>query len=975
LNRLRSSTIRLMALGLSLVITLSLPRIAPGYRNSSFALSDKFVNPPSPGNLPLRFEDVPRTRTPSEYDFVGRSASATFFLSRAGATLLLRQPRVDSVSASLQDFRHKRRRGIAIVKLALCNANPQAKIERQNLLSAKTNYLVGKDPGRWRTNVSNYAKISYRDVFPGTDISYFGDRNRLEYDFTVNPGANPAAIALDIGGADKVSIDAAGNLRIRIKDGELVQRKPFAYQEIGSVGRPVSASYELKAPNRVGFRIGNYDVSKPLVIDPVLAYSTYVGGAGNDQATGIALDSAGKAYITGVTTSTDFPINSGTVQPAKANGTDLFVTKLNATGTAVDYSTYIGGNGSEEGLSIAIDLAGRAYVTGFTNSTDFPVTSGSFQSVPGGGGDAFVVKLNTLGTSFGYSTYLGGSLGDEGHSIAVDSNGSAYVTGVTDSGDYPVRSPFQTTKSGTSDAFVSRISPSGDALSYSTFLGGSGLDWGFGIVADSLGNIYVAGATDSSNFPVSVGSVQSSLAGSGDGFIAKLNPSQAGPASLSYATYLGGGGFDMCSALSLDESGNVYLTGLTDSANFPVTAQALQRSRGGASDAFAAKLNALGSTLLYSTYLGGSGNDWGRGVTVDADGQVRVAGSTESSNFPTASPLQANSGGKSDAFIVSLNAAGTGLNFASYLGGTDSEDALGVAANFAGNEFLVGATASSNFPVTAGALRTIAAGNGDGFLAKFAHPEVMRPNHIDDVSFFVRRHYLDFLSRDADASGFAFWSDQLTSCGSDVGCAEVKHINVSASFFLSIEFQQTGFLVYRFSKVSYNRMPRYELFLPDVQEIGHGVVVLAAGWEQLLESNKRQFADNWVKRPEFRTIYDSKSNAQYVDALFSNAGVVPGASERAELVDGLNAGTQTRATVLRAVVENATLQRQEFNPAFVLVQYFGYLRRNPDDPPDGDLRGFNFWLTKLNQFDGNFINAEMVKAFLSSIEYRQRFGP
>jgi hypothetical protein len=252
---------------------------------------------------------------------------------------------------------------------------------------------------------------------------------------------------------------------------------------------------------------------------------------------------------------------------------------------------------------------------------------------------------------------------------------------------------------------------------------------------------------------------------------------------------------------------------------------------------------------------------------------------------------------------------------------------------------------------------------------------VTKPNHIDDVSFFVRRHYLDFLSRDADPSGFAFWSDQLTFCGSDLQCAEVRHINVSAAFFLSIEFQETGYLVYRFNKVSYNRMPRYELFLPDVQEIGRDVVVLAPGWEQLLESNKRQFADNWVRRPEFRAIYESKSNAQYVDALFTNAGVVPGAGERSELVDGLNAGTQTRASVLRAVAENATLQRQEFNRAFVLVQYFGYLRRNPDDPPDGNLNGLNFWLDKLNQFNGNYINAEMVKAFLSSIEYRQRFGP
>jgi hypothetical protein len=466
------------------------------------------------------------------------------------------------------------------------------------------------------------------------------------------------------------------------------------------------------------------------------------------------------------------------------------------------------------------------------------------------------------------------------------------------------------------------------------------------------------------------------LASSGDGFIAKLDSSQTGLNSLSYATYLGGSGFDLCDAVALDEAGIAYVTGLTDSSNFPTTAQALQGTSGGNVDAFVCKLNATGSALVFSTYLGGSGPDWGRGIALEAGGRVHVVGSTESINFPIAQSLQTSSAGKSDAFIVNLDPAGTSLGYASYLGGTSAEDGLGIATDLAGNDFTVGNTISSNLVVSAGAFQSTASAGGDAFLAKVSHlDEAQRTNHIDDVAFFVRQHYFDFLSRAPDASGLAFWIDQIQSCGSDLQCAEVRRINGSAAFFLSIEFQQTGYLVYRFNKASYNTMPRYELFLPDVQEIGHGVVVLAPGWEQLLESNKQAFANDWVTRPEFRAIYDSKSNANYVDILFANAGVVPNADDRTAFINGLNAGTQTRATVLRSVAENDVLQRQEFNRAFVLMQYFGYLRRNPDDPPDGNLNGFNFWLNKLNQFNGSFINAEMVKAFISSIEYRRRFGP
>lgn len=926
----------------------------------------------------LSFEDS-QDGPGRKYDFLTRGSGATLFLNYAGAAIALQREAEDSPSLSASMLQASRRRTQSrpmTMRLKLVGANARSRVEKGQLLPTRSNYLIGNDPRRWRTNLPNYARVSYADIYPGINVTYYGNRSQLEYDFIVKPGANPAAIVLDFVDAERLEIDAGGNLRVRLSGGEIVQRKPFVYQQRRGLGLPVQGRYVLQGGNRVGFEIGNYDRSQPLVIDPVLVYSTYLGGGGGDQGTSVALDSAGKAYVTGVTTSIDFPLTNGAAQPAKGAGSDVFITKLNATGSAVVYSTYVGGSGSDEGLSVAVDQAGSAYISGLTDSTDFPVTVGAFQTTRGGGTDAFVVKLNSLGTGFSYATFLGGSADEEGYGLAVDLSGAAYVTGVTDSINFPTQVGFQTAKNSGSDAFVSKLTASGNTLSYSTFLGGEGLDWAFALTTDTGGNAYVSGVTNSSNFPATSGSFQGTLGGPGDGFMAKLNTSDGGSASLVYATYLGGNGFDLCAAVAVDDAGNAYATGLTTSPNFPTTAGALQTAGGGDSDAFVSKLNANGSALSYSTYSGGSGPDWGRGITVDTAGQAYVIGSTESSNFPTSGAvLQPGPAGKSDAFTLKVNSAGSSFTYSSYLGGADSDDGYGVAADLARNVFVAGTTLSSNFPVTQGAFQTTQRGAGDAIVAKVARQDAAQGNQIDTVSFFVTQHYIDFLSRKPDAAGLAFWSDQINSCQGNPQCIEVKRINVSAAFFLSIEFQQTGYLVYRFNKASFNAMPRYELFLPDTQQIARGVIVNAPGWEELLAANQRAFAEAWVARPGFRAIYDSQSNTQYVDSLFANAGVMPGTAERTALIDGLNGGTETRATVLRKVADNQILFHQESNRAFVLEQYFGYLRRNPNDEPDNNFDGFNFWLNKLNEFNGNFVNAEMVKAFLSSGEYRGRFGP
>jgi hypothetical protein len=388
----------------------------------------------------------------------------------------------------------------------------------------------------------------------------------------------------------------------------------------------------------------------------------------------------------------------------------------------------------------------------------------------------------------------------------------------------------------------------------------------------------------------------------------------------------------------VDAAGNAYITGDTRSTNLPVTVGAFQPSIGGISDvfsapggdAFVAKLNAAGTALVYFSYLGGSGGDGAGGIALDAKGNAYITGYTFSNNFPlSANAFQAAHGGSFDAYVARVD------NPSSF------------------------AAAPPSAPV------------GE---ARAYEAAAVLPNPIDDSQKFVRQQYLDFLNREPDADGLAFWTNEITKCGADAACVEVKRINVSAAFFLSIEFQQTGYLVHRLYRASHARTPRLTEFSPDTRLIREGVVVNAAGWEERLESNKRAFVESWVQRPDFRALYDGISNAEYVDALFANAGVQPALAEKVALVDRLADGSETRATVLRKVAEHEAFARQEFNRAFVLMQYFGYLQRSPDDPPDTDLSGYNFWLSKLDEFNGNFVQAEMVKAFISAGEYRKRFG-
>jgi Bacterial Ig-like domain (group 3)/Beta-propeller repeat len=624
-----------------------------------------------------------------------------------------------------------------VLRMKLRNANPAAKVTGEDELAGTSNYFIGNDPAKWRTKVPTYAKVKYEGIYPGIDLVYYGNQRQLEYDFIVAPGADPHRIAFDVRGAKRIRRDARGDLVLAMKMGEdeIRWHKPVAYQEKNGTRQEVAARYAISDANWVGFELAKYDVSRPLYIDPLiystylggsgqddgysiavnsagnayvtgvtssidfptvnplqgakwlgdafvtkinpegsaLVYSTYLGGNGGDYGIGIAVDSAGNAYVTGDTYSPDFPTTPGAFQTALAGGRDAFVTKINPTGSALVYSTYLGGGivggseGDDVGTGIAVDSSGNAYVTGYTLSADFPTTPGAFQTACGTGwcSDAFVTEINPEGSALVYSTYLGGSGGDSGMGIAVDSTGNAYVTGNTYSTDFPTTpGAFQTALAGGYyDAFVTKVNPTGSALVYSTYLGGNGDDSGNSIAVDSASNAYVTGYTDSTNFPTK-NPLQATYGGNGDAFVAKIN---AAGSALVYSTYLGGSGQDdydhanqyQVGAIAVDSGGNAYVTGYTGSTNFPTTPGALKTTCGGCAnygDAFVAKVNPTGSTLAYSTYLGGRGIDAGVGIAVDSSRNAYVTGYTSSTNFPTKNPIQpANAGFGYDAFVAKVD--------------------------------------------------------------------------------------------------------------------------------------------------------------------------------------------------------------------------------------------------------------------------------------------------------------------------------
>ncbi len=528
--------------------------------------------------------------------------------------------------------------------MSLVGARSSPEIVGIDELPGRSHYFVGSDPSAWRRDIPSYARVRYREVYPGIDVEYYGNQGQLEYDFVVKPGADPGLIRLRFAGAVETRSDEAGNLVLLTAAGELIQKRPVVFQDVDGRRQEVDGRYVQHADEEVGFEIRPYAAEALLVVDPVLIYSTYLGGSSIDEASAVAVDGAGSAYVTGRTASTDFPTQNA-AQGDQATW-DVFVTKLSPGGDSLAYSTYLGGNDADIGNGIAVDGAGSAYVGGPTFSTDFP-TASPYQTDQGGR-DVFVAKLSPDGGSLLYSTYLGGSADESSGGIAVDGGGSAYVTGYTSSTDFPTENPYQTDQASL-DAFVTRLSADGSSLEYSTYLGGGDVDGGADIAVDGSGSAYVVGYTFSTDFPTE-GPYQTDQGGC-DAFVTKLHPNGG---SLVYSTYLGGGGYESVRGAAVDGAGSAFVTGFTDSTDFP-TQDPYQTDQPG-QDAFVTKLSPAGNSLEYSTYLGGSGEESAPRIALDVVGSAFVAGSTDSADFPLENPYQTDQPGQ-DAFVVTTSCA------------------------------------------------------------------------------------------------------------------------------------------------------------------------------------------------------------------------------------------------------------------------------------------------------------------------------
>ncbi len=594
------------------------------------------------------------------YYVKGGSFGFYFTTEEVVLTFIQRTSNIDSFEDFTRDSSSKIDTSQDIgVTLALqfIGANPNVKIEGECKCRGKVNYFKGNDPSKWYTELPTYEKLIYRDLWPGIDLVFYGAMGQLKYEFIVHPGSSVQDIKLNYRGSDGIVLDEEGNLIINNQLGILIDEKPISYQKIQDRKVMIDSRFVVTeqeyGENIYGFEIEeNYHSDYSIVIDPGLVYSTYLGGSSSDEGFDISVDDAGSTYVTGETYSNDFPTTPGAFQTSSDRYDDVFVTKLTPDGSGLVYSTYLGGSSSDYGRGIVIDNAGSAYVTGMTGSNNFPTTAGAFQTSLAGDGDVFVTKLT----------------------------------------------------------------PDGSGLVYSTYLGGRSREIGLGITVDSAGSTYITGWTYSNDFPTTPGAFQTSLAGPDDVFVTKLTPDGS---SLVYSTYLGGINYDEGRGIAVDNAGSAYVTGYTSSNDFPTTTGVFQTSLAGDADAFVAKLTPDGSGLVYSTYLGGSSSDDGRGIALDNAGNAYVTGVTSSNDFPiTTGAFQTSLAGSSDAFVTKLTPDGSGLVYSTYLGGSSSDDGRGIAVDNAGSAYVTGVTSSNDFPTTTGAFQTSLAGDADAFVAK-----------------------------------------------------------------------------------------------------------------------------------------------------------------------------------------------------------------------------------------------------------------
>jgi hypothetical protein len=686
--------------------------------------------------FPLSFEPNVKQTNNADVKFLARGNGYILFLTGKDAVLSMgKDPKSNTV-----------------LRMSLLGSNANPSVSGMEELPGKSNYFIGNNPEYWRTNIPNYRKVSEHDIYPGIDLVYYGTQRQLEYDFVIAPGSSPSKIQIAFSGARNLHTDANGDLLLSAAGKDDVRlHKPVAYQQIGNEKQLVAANYVLNGKDRVAFSIGNYDQSHPLIVDPILAYSTYLGGSGIDGANAIALASDNTAFVAGSTFSSNFPTIHA-LQGNRGGGPDFpqdaFVSKISSDGSALLYSTYLGGSNRDIANGITVDNSGNAFVIGTTLSGDYPATTNSFNPLCGGDGacgktwnpggfivtNAFVTKLNAAGTALDYSTFFGEYENVSGRAIAVDVNGNAYITGYTTDNFVPTvvitppaqpPPPFPISATafqpiyggGSTNAFVAKIDATGTTALYSSYLGGEIEDVAYGIAVDASANVYVTGLTYSAAFPTTPGAIQTTFGGAGDAFVSKVNP---GGTALLYSTYLGGSGLDQGNGIALDGAGNAYVAGVTNSAAFGFTPAGFQTAYAGQGDGFTAKLT-TGGALSYFTYLGGTKADAATGIAVDSTANVYITGSTVSTDFPTAGAVfqPAYGGGNADSFVAKLDPTGKTLVYSSYLGGTNTELATGIAVDPNGSAYVTGQTCSEDFPL-ANPLQDVPGGNCDAYVAKIS---------------------------------------------------------------------------------------------------------------------------------------------------------------------------------------------------------------------------------------------------------------
>jgi hypothetical protein len=643
----------------------------------------------------------------------------------------------------------------AVVRLQPLGLQAGVKVEALEPQQCRFNYLIGSDTKKWRTDIPTYRAVVYREAYPGVDLKFYGTDRQMEYDIVVQPGADPGQVKFRYAGAEGLSLTPEGDLYVRLPGGQsLVQKKPVAYQEIAGQKMAREGKFTLHhdaAQCAFGFQVAAHDVRYPLVIDPILEFSTFAGGGLWDRLRAVALDQAENIYVAGATSSLDLPAFSAGGGPAIQEHyipgppehvtCDGFIAKMTADGTALIYCTYLGGTGDDWIHGLAVGLTGQAYVTGYTESPDFPGAQNSKFPNLKGTRDAFAAKINATGSSLIYGMYLGGDGEETGWGIAVDPLGNAYVAGeTTSSTGFPKgnKGLFTSYLGGCLDGFVVKINPGGTALLYATYLGGSQGDAAYAIAVDDKSNAYVTGNTASDDFPVEK-PFQATMAGASDAFITKIN---AAGTALTYSTFFGGSqGVSVGMDIAVDQLGSAYVAGETEADNLPSAPDTVYHTFAGTRDVFVAKFDPVGSSLLFSTYLGGQDYDMANGIALDGDGNIYVAGTTRSKNFPVVNPISTDfdhfkivGSNISTGFLARINKNLFQMDYSFYLGGSTFEENVTVTATSSGEAIAAGTTGSGDFPIK----------NPLSSFTGTAPPQIGFVTKVSPQTF-INWHYLQFI--------------------------------------------------------------------------------------------------------------------------------------------------------------------------------------------------------------------------------------